>query len=245
MSSSSKLYQRQRPLREIVADDIRTKIFSGEFPAGFRLIERDLAQLFAVSRLPVREALRTLHHDGLTESLATRGLIVRAFTRKEVQELFDIREALEGVAAGQAAQRATHEDIDRLTRLVAASQDAASSRDLDGAHDANQSFHDELIRLSGNGMLQKTLAPVAGRLHWLFRQVPDFTEVCRQHLELTAAIGSGNTTAAAHTARTHVAYYREQTGLYLFHDDDNHIAPSINGQAPIRKAAKRLRSTSS
>lgn len=216
VSPSSKLYQRQRALREIVADEIRRQIFSGDLAPGTRLVERDLADTFSVSRAPVREALRALHNEGLTESLSTRGLIVRTFDRKEVQELFDIREALEGLAAGQAAQNASDDDVNHLASLVTASQDAAASGDLDAAHDANLRFHDEVVRLSGNGLLQETLAPVAGRLHWLFRQVPDFTEVCLQHDRIVRAIRSGDARSAASVARTHVAYYRQQTEVHLF-----------------------------
>lgn len=216
MSSSIKLYQRQRPLREIVAGEIRSRIFSGELSPGTRLVERDLADLFSVSRLPVREALRALHEEGLTESIATRGLIVRTFDERQVNELFDIRQPLEALAASHAAERAGHEDIAHLIGFVTTSQDAAEVGDIDAAHLANLRFHDEIVKLSGNAVLQETLKPIAGRLHWLFRQVPDFTEVCVQHDALVSAIGSGDGTRAANVAGAHVAYYRRRTCEYLF-----------------------------
>lgn len=218
-SSSSKLYKRHKPLRDIVAEEIRSSIFSGSFLPGARLVERDLAGHFSVSRLPVREALRILKNEGLVENLPSRGMIVRTFDKQQVNELFDIREALEALAASQATERASEDGLDRLTELVDGSREAVARGDLNAAHLANSQFHDEIINLSGNALLHDILEPLLGRLHWLFRQIPDFDEVCVEHDTLRKAIKSGNPETAASTARSHVGYYRTRTLEYLFGEE--------------------------
>ena len=213
---SSKLYRRQKPLRGIVGDEIRARIFDGTFQPGTRLVERELAEAFSVSRLPVREALRTLQNDGLVEHLPSRGIVVGTLDRRQVSELFDIRQALEVLAVRQATERVGHGTPQSLAELVQESQDAVRARDLDAAHVANSRFHDEIIVLSGNAMLQGILEPVLGRLHWLFRQISDFEQVCVEHHKLAEAIASGDSEAAAGLAGAHVLAYRARTMEYLF-----------------------------
>lgn len=215
-SFSSKLYKHHKPLRDIVAEEIRSRIFSGSFLPGARLVERDLAGLFSVSRLPVREALRILLNEGLVENLPSRGMIVRTFDKREILELFDIREALEALAASQSTQRAGKAGLDKLEELVDGAREAVARGDLNSAHLANSQFHDEIISLSGNALLHDMLEPLLGRLHWLFRQIPDFEEVCVEHDVLRKAIASGDPEIAASTARSHVGYYRTRTIEYLF-----------------------------
>lgn len=104
-TSSSRLYRNKKPLRDIVGEHLRNSIYDGTLPPGTRLVEQELAQQYSVSRLPVREALRILHNEGLVEHLPTRGVVVRTLDRRQVSELYDLREALEVLAARQAAAR--------------------------------------------------------------------------------------------------------------------------------------------
>lgn len=215
-SSSASIYRNDRPLRDIVGDQIRERIYDGTLEPGARLVERDLAARFEVSRLPVREALRTLANDGLVEHLPSRGVVVRRLDRRQVEELFDIREALEVLAARQAAARTTPESADALASSATRAHDALSVGDREAAAVANARFHDDIIELSGNELLQSMLAPLLGRLHWLFRQISDFEEVAAEHDALLEAIKSGQPDRAAKAARRHVRTYRTKTLAYLF-----------------------------
>ncbi len=213
---SSKLYRNQKPLRDIVGDEIRSRIFSGSFAPGTRLVERELAERFDVSRLPVREALRVLQNEGLVENLPSRGIVVKTLTERDVVELFDIREALEVLAVRLAAARVADNVPNKLRQFVNESQEAISRGELDAAHSANSQFHDEIIALSDNALLQSMLEPLLGRLHWLFRQIPDFERLSSEHDELCSAIEAGEPARAAEVARAHVLSYRRRTLAYLF-----------------------------
>lgn len=213
---SSRLYRNQRPLRDIVGEQIRERIYDGRYPPGTRLVERDLADTCGVSRLPVREALRVLSNEGLVEYLPSRGVAVRSLDRRQVEQLFDIREALEVLAVRQATEQAAQGATHRLGAVTRETHEALRSGDTEAAAAANSRFHDEIIALSDNELLQGLLEPLLGRLHWLFRQIPDFEEVAAEHDELSNAILAGDPERAGDAARAHVLTYRQRTLTYLF-----------------------------
>ncbi|WP_035775600.1 GntR family transcriptional regulator [Arthrobacter sp. H5] len=216
MTTQNGLYRHDLPLREIVGNEIRSRIFSGTFPPGARLIERDLAAEFDVSRFPVREAIRILHREGLVETLPTRGIVVKRLERREVEEIFDIREALEGLASKLAAERVAAGEHSDLQKYVDQSRSALADDNPEAARVANSEFHDQIIEFSGSSTLHDILTPLMGRLHWLFGQVPNLDAVCNEHSELCAAINSGDPKAAAEEAQRHVLSYRNQTLEHLF-----------------------------
>jgi DNA-binding GntR family transcriptional regulator len=218
--SSSRLYRNDKPLREIVGDEIRARIFDGRYQPGDRLVERDLAEMFSASRHPVREALRTLQREGLVESLPSRGLVVSGLSERQVAELFSIREALEVLAVREATVRIAEGSPHGLDRIVADARAAVREGDEDAAHAANAHFHDEIIQASGNELLQGILEPLLGRLHWLFRQILDLETVTEEHARLCAVMTSGDPEIAALAAREHVLTYRARTLAYLFGEAD-------------------------
>src|SRR5882757_10557537 len=145
-----------RPLREFIRDCIRDRISNGTYPPGTRLVERDLAAEFAVSRLPVREAVRMLNTEGFVEMLATRGVIVKHLSRTDVDELFDVREALETLAFRRAAERATKGDVMRLEALSRKAERAVIRGDRDTVYGCNVAFHDIVTEMARNKILADT-----------------------------------------------------------------------------------------
>ena len=202
--------QRDAPLREVIRDTLRTRIFEGHYAPGARMVERDLAAEFHVSRLPVREALRMLQQEGLLTERATRGSVVTALEEKDVDDLFDVRIALEVLTCRLAAERATPEDLKGLRRLVEQAEEALTRGNLADAHRFNSEFHDELTRIADNTFLRTALEPLQGRMHWLFRHVRDLPELIREHRQLLEAIASGDPDRAAAQSAHHIQKYREQ-----------------------------------
>ena len=201
---------RERPLREVIRDTLRTRIFEGYYAPGMRLIERDLAAEFKVSRLPVREALRMLLQEGLLAERATRGSVVAGLSEKDVADLFDVRSSLEVLACRLAAQRATPEDVARLEGLLDSATDALARGSINEAHRYNSEFHDEVTAIADNSFLRTALEPLQGRMHWLFRHVTDLPELIEEHRALLAAIASGDPERAAAQSARHIGKYREQ-----------------------------------
>ncbi|UCE30896.1 MAG: GntR family transcriptional regulator, partial [Burkholderiales bacterium] len=98
-----------RPAPSVVEDAVarlREALLEGRFAPGQRLVEADLVATLGVSRSSVRSALERLAAEGLVRLSAHRGAVARRMSRREVEELYAIRERLEGLAAGLAAERA-------------------------------------------------------------------------------------------------------------------------------------------
>lgn len=207
------------PLRDWVSDQLRQRIITGNLVPGQRLIERDLALRLHVSRLPVREALRVLEAEGLVAAEpGKRSIVVRRFSLRDVEELFDVREALEVLAARQAATQATNAELARLSHIAVSGASSANSGDAKKAMSSQESFHDTLIDLAHNDLLREILQPVQARLHWLFRQGGDPKQLCEEHLKLADAIATRDPDLAAKEALAHVQLNRSAAVRIHFGD---------------------------
>lgn len=108
-----------KPIREIIYDHLRQAILDGIFKPGDRLIERDIAAKYSVSRTPVREALRKLESEGYLEYIPRKGEVVRGFNIDEIKEIYDIRKALECLVVKKAIKNITEQQIAALKAIVA------------------------------------------------------------------------------------------------------------------------------
>ena len=210
MLTAEETQDKDRPLRETVRDTLRTRIFEGHYAPGTRLVERDLAAEFSVSRLPVREALRMLRMEGLISDRGARGAEVSSLSPKDVEDLFDVRQSLEVLACRLAAKRATKADLAYLKGLLDNAEAFLAKGSVMEAHRSNSEFHDAITRIADNNFLKSALEPLQGRMHWLFRHVADLPELIREHRELYAAIASGDPDRAAAQSASHIGKYRDQ-----------------------------------
>jgi DNA-binding GntR family transcriptional regulator len=210
MLTAEETQDKDRPLRETVRDTLRSRIFEGHYAPGTRLVERDLAAEFSVSRLPVREALRMLRQEGLISDRGARGAEVSTLSPKDVEDLFDVRQSLEVLACRLAAKRATKDDLAYLKGLLDDAEGYLAKGSVMEAHRSNSEFHDAITGIADNNFLKSALEPLQGRMHWLFRHVSDLPELIREHRELYAAIASGDPDRAAAQSASHIGKYREQ-----------------------------------
>jgi len=150
----------RRTLNHRIYDRMRELVESGALLPGARLDERALADNLGVSRTPLREAIGKLVEDGLVEHRAYRGNFVRTLTIKQVNDLYVVREALEGLAVRLAVPKLSEDHVLTIRRILDATFDALDRGDMAGYSIADQSFHDTLARLSEN----KPLIEALGRL---------------------------------------------------------------------------------
>jgi DNA-binding GntR family transcriptional regulator len=205
-----------RPLREFIRDRIRDRISEGTYPPGTRLVERDLAAEFEVSRLPVREAVRMLNTEGFVEMLATRGVIVKHLSRTDVDELFDVREALETLAFRRAAERATKSDVNRLEALSRRAERAVIRGDRDTVYECNVAFHDIVTEMARNKILADTLEPIEGRLHWINLQNDDPEMLWDEHRIMLQALTAGDGDLSQRLSYEHIEVNRARVLDHLF-----------------------------
>ncbi len=149
-----------------VYEAIRRAIVEGGYRPGLRLVEQRLAEEFAVSRTPIREALRRLEADGLVMVERNRGARVRRLSEQEIADLYDVRSRLEAYAAELAAARCDAADVRQLDLAVAAF-DGAVAAVRDGGHElelvrvleaANADFHGALLTASRHTRIHQLVA---------------------------------------------------------------------------------------
>jgi len=191
-------------LRALVREKIRCSIIDGRVPPGARLVERNLAADLGVSRVPVREALRDLVAQGYAVNRATRGIAVRDYHESEVDELFEIRRALEEIVIGKAVNGLPSPALDRLEQSIAQARSAASAGDLRGAVRANSEFHDVLTEVAAGPVLREILQGIGDRMRWLLRQHDQPEIILAEHEALLAAIAAGDRQQAARLHEQHL-----------------------------------------
>jgi DNA-binding GntR family transcriptional regulator len=185
---------------------LREAIHSGELKPGDRLLEEKLANSLGSSRTPVREALGRLESDGLALKDSSRGMIVAELDASMIAELYAIREALEGTAAGLAARHASDAEIATLRHI--ADRDMLFANDQKGLAKNNRLFHEALYQSAHNRYLLKTLNAIYESMA-LVRTSLAYSEVrikltIDQHQEIVAAIENQDSKRAEEVARAHV-----------------------------------------
>jgi DNA-binding GntR family transcriptional regulator len=133
---------------------MRERIISGELEPGTNLSEIALAEAFGVSRTPVREALKQLQTEGLVEIRPRVGTFVTAPSRREINELFEMKGLLEGAAARLLAQRGAVPELAALRENLGHADEAVRGDDREGYAQLVQQFHDLIISGADNAKLE-------------------------------------------------------------------------------------------
>jgi DNA-binding GntR family transcriptional regulator len=152
---------RHLTLRERIYEEIVRMIVSGELPSGTPLDEKALTEKLQVSRTPFREALGTLAKEGLIEIKPYRGFYVRSFSRKEVDDLYELRKTLECFAVQLAVPNMSDRHIATFERILDDAVTALQAGDLTTYGARDRVFHETIAELSGNAALIETLNRLA------------------------------------------------------------------------------------
>jgi DNA-binding GntR family transcriptional regulator len=158
--------RRAETLSSLVAEELERMIIRGELQAGDRINESALAQMFSISRGPIREACRSLEKSNLVRVVTNRGVFVREMSAAQAAEIYDVRAHLFGLAGRLAASRVSFRDVVELRALVAEMHEA---KDIDTYYPLNVAFHARLVELSGNKRVAELYSALSKELH-LFRR---------------------------------------------------------------------------
>lgn len=146
-----------RQLRKLVADQLRTAILDGRIKPGEWLRQERLAQELGTSQMPVREALKELAAEGLIEHVPYRGVRVVAFSRQDIEDVYEQRAFLESRAAEQAAQFVTEAEIAELRSMVE-EMESMPPQQIPQYRKLNRNFHEKIFHLSRREYLIRTLS---------------------------------------------------------------------------------------
>ncbi len=146
-----------KPLRDIVFEALREAVIAGQLRPGERLMEVQLAEELGVSRTPVREAIRKLELEGFVIMVPRKGAYVSDMSIKDVTDVFEIRRALEGLAAELAAERMTDEELEELERILVCTAETTARLDVLSTVDMDTGFHQVIYEASRNEKLSSML----------------------------------------------------------------------------------------
>ncbi|HZZ13633.1 MAG TPA: GntR family transcriptional regulator [Paraburkholderia sp.] len=193
-----------------VYQQLRAKILGNEFRPGMQLLERDLVDLFGVSRTPVREALVRLQKENLLQIIPRHGIRVRQVSLADIEEIYAVQTSLEATAAGIVAGATLRvKDLTPLDQACNAMERALTRNDTDAWAAADEAFHTQLLTLGGNPRLTqivnecwdqiRRVRDLAMRLTTLAELPPS------RHREIVAAIRAGDAPTAERLCRDYRA----------------------------------------
>ncbi len=141
------------PLRENAYELIKRMILKGYFKPGERLIENQLSKKFGVSRTPIRESIRKLAAEGLVEITPKGGTKISKLTKNDIDEIYEIRDVLESLAAEKAASIITDREIESLERLLKDAEKALLNKDMKRMAQIDTKIHNLICKSSKNNRL--------------------------------------------------------------------------------------------
>lgn len=209
--------------RQDVGAQIRTDIINGRLEPGTKLREVALAERYEVSRIPIREALRSLEAEGLVESRKYSGSVVAPSPVEDAEDLFEIRIVLESATAKRAARRAAElsaggeHDVRwsairaEINEILEAGDIVIGEERFEDLAMLNMRFHFAIAELSGSLSFVSLLRQISGKIEWLYslnlmRRGP---QAWPEHREIIAAIDAGQADKAAEVMARHVRRSRD------------------------------------
>ena len=154
------------PLRDVVFNTLRQAILKGELKPGERLMEIQLANKLGVSRTPVREAIRKLELEGLVLMIPRKGAEVAEITRQDMEDVLEVRTALEELAVKDACDHITDAQLSELKKASNEFKKALlEGKDLVTCADADMHFHDVILSATNNRRLIQMLNNLSEQMY--------------------------------------------------------------------------------
>ena len=219
-------FQRER-VADMVYGVLRRAIVRHELPPGTHLSVPALTQQFGVSRTPVREAVQRIVLEGLATESPHRGAFVIEFKLPELEPLYEVRQALEVLAARLAAKRAQPEDVVRLQEILEVQERALGEDDIERHVATDIGFHAAMLATARNPALTDMLEQVYERIRsaMLIRVSPTGPRLALEdHRAILQAVADHDPDAAACAAQLHID--RALARLAAGHEErSEHAAP--------------------
>lgn len=200
------------PLRDVVFQTLRQAILSGKLQPGERLMEIHLAQQLGVSRTPVREAIRKLELEGLVMTIPRRGAVVADITKSDLEDVLEVRSALEELAVTKACAKITAEQLEQLRRASEHFIACTKKNDLIASAQADAAFHEIISEATGNRRLIQILNNLREQIYrYRLENLKDkssYPDLIRQHQMICDALEAHSVEQARMAIRLHIEKQR-------------------------------------
>lgn len=196
------------PLRDVVFNTLRQGILKGELKPGERLMEIHLADQLGVSRTPIREAIRMLELEGLVIMIPRKGAQVSNISKEDLQDVLEVRKALDTLAVSLACERIDDEGLSNLKEASKNFKESLSSGDFTKMAEADVLFHDAIHKASGNKRLSILVNNLAERIYRYrleyIKESSDRMTLYREHEEMIRCIENGDKEGAIAAISSHI-----------------------------------------
>jgi len=198
----------RRKVTDWVYEEVRQAIIELRLKPGEPLREATMAEQLGVSKTPVREALARLEQEGLVETTSFKGAVVSGYSREDLQEIYELRELLEGAAARAAATSASDDTLTRLAALVAESRRLHAKDDLEGLAELLGAFdlviYEQVANERIRALIENLKAHLA-RIGRLTEEIPGRVKASvQEHAAIVDAIAARDADGAERSMRAHI-----------------------------------------
>ncbi|MCT4563315.1 MAG: GntR family transcriptional regulator [Maledivibacter sp.] len=202
-----------KSLTSMIFEKIREDILIGKYASGEKIVEAKLADEFGVSRTPVREALKQLELDGLVDNIPNRGVIVKGISNQDIEDIYTIRIAIEGIAVKWAIERMNETDLQKLKEIFELMEFYTFKNDLDKIAELNTKFHETIYNATQSRYLEHVLRDfqyfMKTTRYKSLRSPGRMESTLKEHREILEAFIDRDTDRAAKAILKHVNNSRE------------------------------------
>jgi DNA-binding GntR family transcriptional regulator len=228
------------PLTRLAYERLRESILSGQMTPGEIYNEMALAKEMGVSRTPVREALLELSSQGLVTFLPRKGVQVNYFTERDVEEVYEIRNAIELAIVEKVARSAGSFDFSKVERALAENARAAEKHDAEAFLRADRAFHHELASLSGNRRMMAIISNLRDIIHLMsveaLTKPHRLEEVPVEHKQVVEAMHDGDVDKAIEAMRYHMELSKQ--AVLERHRTPQPVPPAAQGPETVESGSE-------
>ena len=201
-----------KTIRGQVYQILRDEICKGVYEPGFWLQETELSEHLGVSRSPIREALRQLVADGLVVEIPNKGVFVKKFTCRDIDEIFDMRLMLESYAIQNSRSRMTSARLESLFSILEQMEKTHAVGDLEAYTRYDEQLHNQIVEIADNSLVKSTYDRVRS-MNQQFRVLSltsqkRFSESLVEHRQIIQSLAIGDTATAQQTNARHLELAR-------------------------------------
>lgn len=196
------------PLRDVVFNTLREAILKGELKPGERLMELQLAAKLGVSRTPIREAIRMLEQEGLAVTVPRKGAEVARMTEKDMEDVLQVRGALDELAVRLATENITPEQLEQLEQARQRFEQSLTSGNVKEIAQADVDFHDAIYQATGNARLVNLLNNLREQLYRYrveyLKDSRSYPRLLKEHQDIVDALRRKDKSSASEAMVDHV-----------------------------------------
>ena len=213
------------PLRDVVFNTLRKAILKGELKPGERLMEIALAERLGVSRTPVREAMRKLELEGLVVKIPRRGAQVANITEKDLNDVLEVRMALENLSIENACKKMTEEQLAELKKAAKVFEATMEDGNLVKLAEADVAFHEVIYQSSDNRRLNQVLNNLREQIYRYrveyLKEEETRKLLVKEHDEIYEAIRNRDVKTAQEISYQHIENQREAIIRSISEENDS------------------------